>query len=164
MCEGRFFSDADHGKNFCPNRVANTSEHQPTRRNGGSTNGLYEMKQREFSWLAAMAAPVNAPSQLLAMCVNESDAIQVALRACAGRRRSQNQLAKQLCISKGYLSEIKKGEKPMPEWMIRPFAYLTGSNIVQQYRDLQEALRIISQKPTQSDRINRMARLLEQAA
>jgi hypothetical protein len=158
------FQVVGHGKNFCPNRVANTSEHQPTRRNGGSIEGLHDMKQRQFTWLSAMPAPTDAPSQLLAMCTNEADAIQVALRACAGRRRSQSQLAAQMGISKSYLSEIKAGDKPMPEWMVRPFASLTGSNIVQQYRDLQEALRIVSQKPTQSDRINRMARLLEQAA
>lgn len=157
------FNSNLHGKNFCLNNVANSSERQRAMRNGGHFIGVREMKQREFPWLATAPAPANATNQLLAMCASEADAIQVALRACAGHHLSQNKIASSFGISKGYMSEIKTGTKPMPDWMVRPFCYLTGSNIVQQYRDLQEALRIVSQKPTQRDRIERMARMLEAA-
>ena len=93
------------------------------------------------------------------MCQSERDALLVAL-AHRGRR-SRAWFAKALGVSRSYFSEITTGTKPVPDWMVTPFCVLTGSNLLAQYRDLQRALRIVSDREAEASRIERIARELQ---
>lgn len=91
--------------------------------------------QTSFAFLAVMQAPKPAPDHLIARVANEAQAIAVALRG-----HKQAYIAAQLGISGPYLTLIKKGERPLPDKLVLPLCYLTGTLLIQQYRDLQEAL------------------------
>lgn len=112
--------------------------------------------QRTFPWMSALPNPQPAPQQLLAACTSETDAIAVALRLKQGGPYSDAWIAARLRISRSYFCEIKKGAKPMPVWMRRPFAYLTGWLIVSQWHDLQSAMRVVQGNVRQVDRISQM--------
>lgn len=86
-------------------------------------------------------------------------AARVALAAKPGGRWSDAWLATRLGVSKGYLSRILGDKQEMPVWMIRPICYATGSNLVRQYADLQDALAL-----TESRRdVERLAEILRRA-
>lgn len=114
--------------------------------------------QRTFPWMAALPAPQDAPQTLVAACADEGEAMQVAMRLKQGGPYSDAWFASRLGVSRSYLCEIKKGGKPMPVWMRKPFAHLTGSQIVSQYHDLQSAMRVVRGLPTEQDRISTLLR------
>lgn len=113
---------------------------------------------RTFSWMDESAAPERAPHGLLSACRTEGEALVIAMRMKPGGPFSAAWFAKKLAISPSYLSEIKKGEKPFPVRLRKPFAYLTGTWLLSQYHELQSALRAASGAETDSDRITRIMR------
>lgn len=62
-----------------------------------------------------------------------------------GVRHSDAWTAHRLGISRSYLSEILSGAKRVPAWLPVPLAYLTGTWLLQQYLDLQDALASIAE-------------------
>lgn len=74
-----------------------------------------------------------------------------------GCRMSDSWVAKRLGISRSYLSEIFSGAKAVPQWLPRPLAYLTGTWLLQQYLDLQDALASVT-SDTPKQRAERLAR------
>lgn len=120
------------------------------------------MKQRSFPFLAMLASPVDAPADVLAMCRNESDAIGVSIKHKGGYTDAW--IAQRLGITPAYFCQIKKAARPVPAWLVKPFCTLTGLNLLQQYHDLQEALRLMAARNTQSDHEARMLRALKRAA
>ncbi len=121
------------------------------------------MKQRSFPWLCAMPEPINAPSQIISQCRNAQDALSASLIA-KGSNYTASWFAKRLGVSGAYLSQLRHGVKPIPQWMIQPVCYLTGTNLLQQYIDLQAALREVRRERTERERIAAMARELPIAA
>lgn len=106
--------------------------------------------------MALLPSPQAAPQQLLAACTSESMAMALAMRLKQGGPYSDSWFAERLGVSRSYLCEIKKGTKPMPVWMRRPFAHLTGSLLLSQWHDLQSAMRAVQGRPTEADRINQL--------
>jgi hypothetical protein len=112
--------------------------------------------QRTFPWMAALPAPQLAPQPLLAACTSEEMAMALAMKLKPGGPYSDSWFAERLGVSRSYLCEIKKGVKPMPVWMRKPFAHLTGSLLLSQWHDLQSAMRAVQGRPTQADRIDQL--------
>jgi hypothetical protein len=111
--------------------------------------------QREFAWLAECRKPANADQRLLSRCESAGMAALISVRI--GCRGTDSWAAKRIGISRSYLSEILSGAKPVPAWMPRPLAYLTGTWLLQQYLDLQDALASVSEE-SPKDRAERVAR------
>lgn len=100
------------------------------------------MKQRSFPWIQGLSTPIDAARQTVARCDNHGVAALVALEMKPGGPWSDAWLAARLGISRGYMSRVLNDKQPMPEWMLRPIAYATGSNLILQYHALQEALSV----------------------
>jgi hypothetical protein len=93
--------------------------------------------QTNFAFLAVMPAPKPAPDALVARVTNDAQAVAIALKAS---NLKQAYVAAQLGISGTYLSLIRNGLRPLPDRLVLPLCYLTGTLLIQQYRDLQDAL------------------------
>jgi plasmid maintenance system antidote protein VapI len=117
----------------------------------------------ELGLIGRLPAPKQAPQNVLALCQNVGDAMRVAI-ITNPRHLSQAQIARDLGKSPSYLSEIINGTKPLPLRLVTPFSYLTGTWIVRQFIDLQEAMRDVAARNTRTDRINRIVREMERAA
>lgn len=114
------------------------------------------MKQREFPWIQAVQTPQNAPQHVVAQCASYAQAARVALVMKAGGPWTDAWLAGRLKVSKGYMSRVLSGAQPMPRWMLQPISFATGTRLIQQYDDLQRALRI-TDTPTMRDHVQRLA-------
>lgn len=118
-------------------------------------------EQSQFPLISSMQKPPkDAPAQLLRQIESEAQAVAVSMKACGAKLAY---VAACLGKSQSYVSMIRKGQRPMPAKLVRPFCWATGTNLLRQYLDLQEALRALSE-PTEQDRINRLAASLSQAA
>lgn len=120
------------------------------------------MKQREFPWFNALPAPVNAPQHVVAQCASYGQAARVALAMKPGGPWSYAWLAKRLKVSKGYLSRVLNDQQPFPRWMLQPISFATGTRLIQQYDELQRALRI-TDAPTERDIVQRLAAMARAA-
>lgn len=121
------------------------------------------MKQREFPFLSTLPAPTDAPQAAVARCMSERDAFVASMKArCGGYKQAWYAAA--LGVSGAYLSQIKAGDRRVPDWMVVPFCALTGTNLLRQYRQLQEALRAIEQRDSDNLRIDQIASELRRAA
>jgi hypothetical protein len=98
------------------------------------------VKQRNFPWIQSLSAPTDAPRSAVAQCTGYGMATRVALEMKAGGPWTDAWLASRLSVSRGYFSRVLSDKQDMPEWMLRPIAYATGSNLILQYHALQEAL------------------------
>jgi hypothetical protein len=83
-------------------------------------------------------------------------AARVALKMKAGGPWSERWLAARLSVSSGYFSRVLNDQQPMPEWMLRPIAYATGSKLPLQYHAMVEAERMLDGDNTR-DLIRRLA-------
>ncbi len=73
------------------------------------------------------------------MCKSFSDAIAVSLHIARDRTNAAK-VARYLTCSDAFLSQLKKGaKKSIPEWFAVPFCYATGTNLLRQFLDLEEA-------------------------
>jgi DNA-binding transcriptional regulator YdaS (Cro superfamily) len=121
------------------------------------------MKQREFPFLASMPHPTDAPSSAVARCTSERDAFVASMKARCGSYK-QSWFAAALGVSGAYISQIKSGDRNVPDWMVDPFCALTGTNLLRQYRQLQQALRAIEQRDSDNARTDAIASVLRNAA
>lgn len=140
-----------HGADAGESPLANASEQLRTFSTGPVT-------QREMPFLQALPAPVDASKQAVAMCQSEADAICASLRHRLSGY-SNAWVARALGYSRSYFSELKTGVKTMPEPRVAHFCHLTGTNLLQQYRKLQQALALM-QGESASARIERIARAI----
>lgn len=119
--------------------------------------------QRSFPWLSIMPAPIDAQPQIVGLCHSAQDALNASLIA-KGSNFTASWFAQRLGVSSAYLSQLRHGVKRIPEWMVGPLCYLTGTNLLQQYIDLQTALREVRRERTERERIAAVARELRVAA
>lgn len=115
--------------------------------------------QRSFPFLATCKKPAAAPDWVVSAVQSEHQAVAVSLSGVNARI-----VAKTLKISGAYLSQIRHGDRPIPDWFVKPFCYATGTALLQQWIDMQEALAVASHKETESALVKRLARNLERAA
>ncbi len=88
------------------------------------------------------------------MCRDEVDAIEASIALCG---RAKKWIADRLQISRSYFTEVTRGQKRVPDWMIEPLCALTGTTLLAQYRDLQRALRMSERREAEAARIARIA-------
>lgn len=98
--------------------------------------------------------PVDAPQAVVEALTSEAQALSVAIEASG---LSQDFIAGALGVSKSYISCMRSGKRPITKKMVGPLCSVTGSNLVRQYIDLQQALNGACE-------VTRLAELLRQAA
>lgn len=95
-------------------------------------------KQRKFPWIQGVAAPASEDRRAVASCQDRAHAARSSLSAKPGGPWTDSWLAGRLGISRGYMSRVLSGKQELPDWMITPICYATGSLLLQQYVDLLE--------------------------
>lgn len=101
--------------------------------------------------------PSPAPAKLLRQV--ESDAQALAISIAAGNYKLDYIAA---CIgkSRGYVSRMQAGKRPIPDRLVMPLCAATGSLLLQQFRDLQDAMAEV----TERREVERLAAMLRAAA
>ena len=140
-----------HGKNFCPEHAVKSCQAPETPEKQTSAALVLPMR----------AGPKPAPEKLLRQIDSEAQAVAVSMQA-AGAKLAY--IAAALGRSESYISLIRAGKRPVPQWFIKPFCHITGTLLLQQYIDLQAALASITQRETANDVVARLAHMLEQVA
>jgi hypothetical protein len=82
-------------------------------------------------------APVDAPAKLVRQLDSDAQALAVAMQAGGHKLAS---VAAAIGKSEAYVSRLRSGERPIPDKLVRPLCAATGSNLLAQYRAMQEAL------------------------
>ncbi len=122
-------------------------------------NGCEQLRtQSQLPLLSSLPEPKPAPSALLAKITSEEQAIVVAMRLKPGGPYFDAFFAQSLGISRSYFSEIKRGDKPMPRKLRARFAAVTGSTLLTQFEQLQSAMRTVSGRATERDRVEQILR------
>lgn len=123
------------------------------------------MKQHVLSGISPFApAAIDAPYEVVADCHTEAEAVfQSLVFAFKARGLTQLAIAK-LCgwKSSSYLSEIAKGSggKLMPDKRVGLFVLATGTRLLEQWRERQQADRIRAGKSTEADRSHHAVALM----
>jgi len=123
------------------------------------------MKQLVLSGISPFAAsPVDAPYEVVAGCTSEAEAVRQSIEfARAALGVNQLTIAK-LCgrKSSSYLSEISKGSsgKLMPDKRVGLFVLATGTRLLEQWRERQQADRLRTGKSTEADRSHHAVALM----
>ena len=102
--------------------------------------------------------PKQVANALLRQIETEAQAVAVSM---VGFKLAY--IAASLGKSEAYISRIKNGKRRVPEWFVEPFCWVTGTLLLQQFRDLQEALREV-EKRSQQQVISRLAEQLRACA
>lgn len=110
----------------------------------------------------------DAPDDVVTLCRSEAEAVRVCL-ANALRVYGRDQLTVALACgwkSDSCLSEIAKesNARRMPQARRERFALATGSNLLSQWLERQETLRLAKSQPTERDRAMSLAARLQGAA
>ena len=100
--------------------------------------------------------PTPAPAKLLRQVESEAQALAVSIRA-GGHKLEY--VAVCIGVSRGYVSRLKSGKRPIPERLVMPLCGATGSLLLRQFRDLQAAL-----EATEATEVDRLAEMLREAA
>lgn len=112
--------------------------------------------QLNFQLISSMhKAPKDAPAKVLRQIESEAMAVRVAIKASGFKLAYY---AASLGKSESYISRIRSGQRPVPEWFVKPFCWVSGSRLLEQYIDLHAAL-----TDCQESHINRIAAQLEAA-
>lgn len=117
--------------------------------------------QRNFPFYSLAKAPQDAPDALVARIKSDAEAVAVSMRA-AGYKQAW--YAAQLGKSAAYISQLRNGQRKVPDWFVLPFCWLSGSNLLQQCRDLQEALAAVKEVTSERQRVTRLALELQRVA
>jgi hypothetical protein len=133
-----------HGKKFCPNPVGNAG--QPP-----ATSGTQKAFPLAFG---VHNAPVDAPANVLRLIESEAQALAVSI---AAKHHKLDYIAACIGKSRGYVSRLQSGKRPIPDKLVGPLCAATGSNLLRQYRHLQAALGEVCE-------VQRLADMLRSAA
>src|SRR5690606_35488422 len=82
-------------------------------------------------------ATVDTAAKLVRRLDSEAQALAVAMQA-GGHKLSI--VAAAIGKSEAYVSRLRSRPRPIPEKLVRPLCAATGSNLLAQYRAMQEAL------------------------
>lgn len=133
-----------HAKNFCAAAVGNAR--QPM-----ATDGIQKVLPLAFG---VHRAPSDAPRNVLRLIESEAQALAVSITS--GRHKLDYIGA---CIgkSRGYVSRMQSGKRPIPSKLVGPLCAATGTNLLRQFIQLQAALGEVCE-------VERIAALLRAAA
>jgi hypothetical protein len=98
--------------------------------------------------------PKPAPAKVLRQVECAAQALAISIRAGNHKLAYVGQ-----CIGKseGYVSRMATGRRPIPRKLIQPLCVATGSLLLQQFHDLEDAMNGV-------DEVSRLADLLREAA
>lgn len=98
--------------------------------------------------------PSPAPAKLLRQIESAEQALAVSI--AAGGHKLAYVAA---CVGKSvpYLSQLKNGRRPIPEKLVEPLCAATGSLLLRQFLDLQDAIEGVCE-------VSRLAAMLREAA
>lgn len=139
-----------HGKNFCPNSVGNEPQLLATTGNQKSLGLAFGVHR----------APKDASSQLLRQIESEAQALAVAI---AAGNHKLDYIAACIGKSRGYVSRMQSGERPIPDKLVGSLCAATGSNLLRQYIAFQAALAVAQAELSPRKRIAHLARLMDAA-
>lgn len=88
---------------------------------------------------------VESEAQALAVCIAAGNHKLDYIAACVGKSRA-------------YISRLQTGARPIPDRLVAPLCAATGSNLLAQFRALQEAI-----EPSTCDQVRRLAALMRVA-
>lgn len=128
-----------HGKNFCADDVVDKSG-QP----GTVVAKLLPPR------IEGVRTPRPADERTLRMCFSEQDAIGASV-ALSGM--TYRELAARMGVSKSLVNAMVKGERPLSARRTQAFCNATGTALIQQYRDMERALREAAGRQRERDRI-----------
>ncbi|GAA0696205.1 hypothetical protein ISN75_06735 [Dyella marensis] len=120
-----------HGKKICLNGIGNDRQFLATAGN----------------------RPKDAPQKVLRQVETEAQALAISIQASTHKL---DYIAAVIGKSKGYVSRMQNGERPIPEKLVGPLCAATGSNLLLQFIELQAALNEFDQR----SEIKRLAKLL----
>ncbi|MDR3445963.1 hypothetical protein [Dyella sp.] len=138
-------SSSSSRKKFCPKDVGNSRQLQST---PGNQSGL----KLAFG---VHRSPKDAPAKLLRQIDSEAQALAISI---AAGHHKLDYIAATVGKSRGYVSRLQNGERPIPEKLVEPLCAATGSNLLRQFIELQAAL---NEFESQRDQVKRLARLME---
>jgi len=118
-------------------------------------------KQRAFPWVTQVPKPSDAELHHVGMCKSPHDAVAISLLTS---RVPAKQVAEYLGVTEATISQIKRGVRPVLEWMVTPFCYATGTNLLQQYIDLHNALLVVKTNKCDRERIQAIVYEMRRAA
>jgi hypothetical protein len=94
--------------------------------------------QLNFQLISSMhKAPKDAPAKVLRQIESEAQAVRVAIKA-SGFKLAY--FAASLGKSEGYISRIRSGQRPVPDWFVKPFCWVSGTRLLEQYQELHAAI------------------------
>ncbi len=99
-----------------------------------ATTGNQKLLRLAFG---AHKAAKDAPARLLRQIESEAQALAVSIRA---GHHKLDYIAACIGKSRGYVSRLQNGERPIPPKLIGPLCGATGSNLLAQFIALQNAL------------------------
>lgn len=118
-------------------------------------------KQRAFPWISEAPKPSDAPMQYVVRCEEAKDAIALSLRVS---KVTAKRVADYMGVSEATISQIKRGARPVLDWMVEPFCYATGTNLLQQFFDYRNAQLIVRARKSERERIEAIAYEMLRAA
>ena len=113
-------------------------------------------KSLNLAW-GVHRGPSAAPAKLLRQVDTEAQALAVSIRAGGHKLAYVG-----ICVGKSesYVSLLMRGKRPIPERLVMPLCAATGSLLLRQFRDMQEAIEGV----TESRAVERLAAILREAA
>jgi len=119
-------------------------------------SSIVAQKSLKLAW-GVHHSPCAAPARLLRQVDTDAQALAVCIRA--GSHKLAYVAA---CIGKSesYVSLLMRGKRPIPERLVMPLCGATGSLLLRQFRDMQEAIEGV----TEAREVERLAQLLREAA
>jgi len=136
-----------HGKKICPEVVGNASQHQSITGNHSDLKLSFGVHRAAKDAPSKLLRQIETPAQALAVSIAAGNHKLDYIGACVGK-------------SRGYVSRMQNGERPIPDKLVAPLCSATGSNLLSQFIELQAAL---NEFESQRDQVKRLARLLEAA-
>lgn len=128
-----------HGKNFYPDAVVDKS--------GQPGTGVARLLPPRIE---GVPTPRPADERTLRMCFSERDAIAASVVLSGLTYR---EIALRTGVSKSLVNAMVKGERPLSSKRTQAFCNATGTSLIQQYRDMERALREAAGRQRERDRI-----------
>ncbi len=127
---------------FCPEPLGNARQPLATTGNLGLSFGVHR-------------APKDAPAKLLRQVESASQALAVSI---AAGNHKLDYIAACVGKSRSYISRLQQGRRAIPDRLVAPLCAATGSNLLAQYRALQDAI-----DSSTCDQVRRLAALMRVA-
>lgn len=144
---GANFQGGVHTKNFCPDEAVKSCQ---------APQSSVERKTAALV-LPLCKGPSEADPRVLRQIESEAQAVAVSMQASGAKLAY---IAAAMGKSESYISLIRSGKRPVPGWFVKPFCHVTGTLLLQQFRDLQCAMHEASARRE----VERLADMLRNAA